>query len=87
MKLWEEKIQARQREVRKGWLSAAQELNQSSEPSDKKLAADIVNFVNTMPPMATERHEMAKAVSQKLASQQPGKKQNSTGRDNDQEER
>ncbi len=42
-----------------------------------------------MPPMATERHEMAKAVSQKLASQQPGKKQNSTGRDrdNDQEER
>ncbi|EHX2188860.1 relaxase/mobilization nuclease domain-containing protein [Salmonella enterica subsp. enterica serovar Kedougou] len=88
-KPWEKKIQTRQQEVRKGWLSAAQELNQSSEPGDKKLAADVVNFVNTMPPMATERHEMAKAVSQKLASQQPGKKQNSTGRDrdNDQEER
>lgn len=83
-KPWEDKIRVRQQGVRKGWLSVAKELNSSSEQEDQKLAADIVNFVKSMPPMETERHEMAKFVSQKLTKQEIATDKNNK---KDQEER
>lgn len=75
-KPWEDKIKAKQQDVRKDWLSVAKELHGSEDKTDKKLSSDILDFVNTMPPMATERHEMAKAISEKIKGQSQQKDNN-----------
>lgn len=62
---WEEKIKTRQTEVRRSWLVIAKELAKSPEPTDQALSTEVLNFVKTMPPLKTERHE----IQEKLASQ------------------
>lgn len=64
---WEDRIKERQTNVRKSWLEAAKDLNQSSDESDKSLAKKIVGFVQKMPPLKTERHELQEKLSQKLS--------------------
>lgn len=62
---WEDKIKVRQTQVRKGWLSVAKVLHQSPDIQDKDLSKNIIAFVNKMPPMKTERHE----IKERLAGQ------------------
>lgn len=74
---WEEKIRARQTQVRKGWLTAAKALNQSPDHQDQTLAKDILSFVGTMPPLKTERHEIQERLSAQMQdSQGRGESQN-----------
>lgn len=68
-KPWEDKIQQRQQEVRKSWLSAAKDLNQG-DAEDRELASKIVGFVSSMPPLATERHEIAAKLAEQMKPQQ-----------------
>lgn len=74
--------------MRKDWLSVAKELHGSEDKTDKKLSSDILDFVNTMPPLATERHEMAKAISEKIKgqTQQKDKIQSNNGPGKNREE-
>lgn len=78
-KPWEKKIQDRQTQVRKSWLTAAKALHQSNDSQDQTLAKDIMTFVGTMPPMKTERHE----IQERLAAQMQARQ----GRGESQEER
>ncbi|WP_348826931.1 relaxase/mobilization nuclease domain-containing protein [Halomonas sp. RT37] len=63
---WEDRIKERQTYVRKAWLTAAKDLNQSRDPEDQELAESIAAFVGSMPPMKTERHELQKMVVERL---------------------
>ena len=62
-KPWEKKIIERQTHVRKSWLMASKELLKSKDTDDTKLGESILKFVNAMPPMKTERHQMLETVS------------------------
>lgn len=73
-KPWEEKIAARQTDVRKGWLQAAKQLHASEKEDDKALAKAIVGFVKDMPPMETERHQLTKSVAQQVRKPQIAEK-------------
>lgn len=58
-KPWERKILDRQTAVRKEWVQAAKELSSSnSSPADRKLSADILRYVKSMPDLKTERQEI-----------------------------
>lgn len=88
-KPWEPIIKERQKRVRKAWLSAAKDLNESDDKQNQALAVDIVQFVNDMPPIATERHDMANKIAthfNSLQRDQPGKGQKNLTKD-DQDER
>ncbi|MBN8411436.1 relaxase/mobilization nuclease domain-containing protein [Halomonas litopenaei] len=63
---WEDRIKERQTYVRKAWLMAAKDLNQSHDPEDQKLAKRIVAFVGSMPSMKTKRHELQEKVVARL---------------------
>lgn len=65
-KPWEPKIKERQERVRKAWLSAAKDLHSSQNEEDKELATKIVAFVKDMPPLKTERHELASKVAESI---------------------
>jgi type IV secretion system T-DNA border endonuclease VirD2 len=82
-KPWEEKIRARQTQVRKGWLTAVQALLQSSHDREKALARAIAGFVKDMPPLKTERHE----IKERLVAQMQARQEQSAGRGDSQEER
>jgi len=69
-KPWEEKIRARQTQVRKGWLTAAQELHKSPDDKDKALAKALAGFVRDMPPLKTERHEIKECLVAQLQSRE-----------------
>lgn len=60
---WEERIKERQTYVRKAWLIAAKDLNQSRDPEDQELAKRIAAFVGSLPPMKTERHELQEKIA------------------------
>lgn len=64
-KPWEDKIKARQTETRKNWLKVAKLLLQSPDIENQTLAKNIMDFVSTMPPLKTERHE----IQERLAAQ------------------
>jgi|ThiBiot_300_plan_2_1041538.scaffolds.fasta_scaffold00112_12 type IV secretory pathway VirD2 relaxase len=75
LKAWEEAIKSRQNSVRRGWLSAAQALEQASvdPPSaDKEFSETIRRFVSAMPSIDTERHLMKRELIQEL-TQKPEK--------------
>ncbi|PMR77776.1 relaxase/mobilization nuclease domain-containing protein [Billgrantia endophytica] len=63
---WEDRIKERQTYVRKAWLTAAKDLNQSHDPEEQELAKRIAAFVSSMPPMKTERHELQETVAEQL---------------------
>ena len=63
---WEDRIKERQTYVRKAWLTAAKDLNQSRDPEDQELAKRIAAFVSSMPPMKTEWHELQEEVAGRL---------------------
>ena len=63
---WEDRIEERQTYVRKAWLTAAKDLNQSHDPEDQELAKRIAAFVSSMPPMKTEWHELQEEVAGRL---------------------
>lgn len=63
---WEDRIKERQTYVRKAWLTAAKDLDQSRDPEDQELAKRIAAFVGSMPPMKTERHELQEKVASQL---------------------
>ncbi|WP_237718637.1 relaxase/mobilization nuclease domain-containing protein [Vreelandella stevensii] len=63
---WEDRIKECQTYVRKSWLTAAKDLNQSEDPEDQELAKHIAAFVDSMPPMKTERHELQEKVAGQL---------------------
>ncbi|MDN6297533.1 MAG: relaxase/mobilization nuclease domain-containing protein [Halomonas sp.] len=69
-RLWEECIKERQTYVRKAWLTAAKDLDQSRSPEDQELAQHIVDFVHEMPAMKTERHELQEKVAGRLQQTQ-----------------
>jgi type IV secretory pathway VirD2 relaxase len=82
-KPWEEKIRARQTLIRKGWLTAAQELHKSSDEQDNALAKALAGFVQDMPPLKTERHE----IKERLVAQMQARQEQQAGRGDSQEER
>jgi type IV secretory pathway VirD2 relaxase len=63
---WEDKIRDRQTYVRKAWLTAAKDLNQSDKAEDRELGRCIAAFVKDMPPMKAERHEFQERVAAQL---------------------
>jgi len=63
---WERRIEERQTAVRKTWVAAARELSQSAEREDQQLAGQILHFVKSMPPLVTERHEMAAKLTSQI---------------------
>jgi len=67
---WEEKIKNRQTYVRKAWLTAAKDLAISEAPADRELAKTIMAFVQEMPPMKTERHELAEKAAAQLGQRE-----------------
>ena len=50
-------------------MSAAKDLNQG-DAEDRELASKIVGFVSSMPPLATERHEIAAKLAEQMKPQQ-----------------
>jgi hypothetical protein len=52
---WETRILARQNQIRGQYLRAAELLGASEDPSDQRLAFDVLNFVASMPKVATRR--------------------------------
>ncbi|MDD3293125.1 MAG: relaxase/mobilization nuclease domain-containing protein [Geobacteraceae bacterium] len=67
---WEDKIKLRQTQVRKGWLSVAKVLHHSPDTQDKDLSKNIIAFVNKMPPMKTERHEIKERLAGQIQARQ-----------------
>ena len=63
---WEGKIRERQTETRKAWIQSAKDLSDSSEVSDRKLAADIVRYVKSMPQVETERHSIQARLTKQM---------------------
>jgi len=68
---WENKIKERQTHVRKAWLTAAKDLNQSDQAEERELATDIAQFVSAMPPLKTERHELKERLVDHMTPQRP----------------
>jgi len=83
---WEDRIKERQTYVRKAWLTAAKDLNQSRDPEDQELAKSITSFVSAMPPMKTERHELQEKVAAQLQQRNPAQRPSGLGRDQEQED-
>lgn len=75
---WEEKIKQRQTYVRKAWLTAAKDLNNSEVPEDRELGKNIARFVKDMPPMKTERHELQEKVASQLQMRTRAKERGSS---------
>jgi type IV secretory pathway VirD2 relaxase len=59
---WERPILQRQQEVRRAYLETAEALARSADPADRRLAEQVRGFVAAMPPPATRRNELVKAV-------------------------
>lgn len=59
---WERRILERQQSVRRTYLAAAQALARSADPTDRALARDVKSFVAAMPPPATRRNELVRAI-------------------------
>lgn len=72
-KPWEQKIKNSQTRIRQTWLSAAKQLNTSSDPTESSLARQIVRFVQAMPTLDTLRHEVASKLTIMLNQQQAPK--------------
>ncbi|HCE3569194.1 MULTISPECIES: relaxase/mobilization nuclease domain-containing protein [Vibrio] len=83
---WEDKIKDRQTYVRKAWLTAAKDLNQSDSAEDRELGQSIATFVKDMPPMKTERHELQEKVAAQLQQRGSGQRGGEKGRGQDQEQ-
>lgn len=83
---WEDRIKERQTYVRKAWLTAAKDLNQSRDTEDQELAKSITTFVNSMPPMKTERHELQEKVVGQLQKRNQEQRGAEKGRGQDQED-
>lgn len=66
LKPWEVQIQATQTKVRKAWLKEAQELQSAG---DNVTAKKVVDFVNSMPPIDTERQTMAMRLARVLENE------------------
>lgn len=81
---WEDHIKERQTYVRKAWLTAAKDLNQSEKPEERELGKSIATFVKDMPPMKTERHELQEKVAAQL--QQRSRTQHGSERGKGQEQ-
>ena len=81
-KPWEKKISERQTHVRKVWLQASKDLAKSTRAEDRELSKEILTFVNDMPPMKTERHEMLDQI--KALHQQQKQPQNQNIKENQQ---
>lgn len=75
---WEERIKQRQTYVRKAWLTAAKDLNNSEAPEDRELGKNIARFVKDMPPMKTERHELQEKVASQLQMRARAKERGSS---------
>ncbi|WP_198266657.1 relaxase/mobilization nuclease domain-containing protein [sulfur-oxidizing endosymbiont of Gigantopelta aegis] len=82
-KPWEEKIINRQNVIRKLWLGTAQKLLKSKSQEDQELGNEIVDYVNTMPPLKTERHEMMEKMLDMTIKQE--KEMQAKGNENGQE--
>lgn len=67
-KPWEIKIKSRQNEIRRSWLDMAKNLKSSNQSEDVHLSNNIVKFVNDMPPLKTERHEMKEILSKQISA-------------------
>lgn len=67
IKPWEAAISARQNEIRRAWLSAADAFDQSAGGGDKTMAGRIRGFVAAMPPVETERDQMKRDLAQRFA--------------------
>nr|WP_229359150.1 hypothetical protein [Halomonas salipaludis] len=80
---WEDRIKEHQTYVRKAWLMAAKELNQSHDPDDQELAKRIVAFVGSMPSMKTERHELQERVVARLQRGAQKRQGREKGKDQD----
>lgn len=85
-KPWEAKIKQRQTYVRKAWLTAAKDLNRSGDQEDQRLARNIADFVSSMPPMKTERHEIQERVAAEV-NRSAAEKAKKNDRNQDQDER
>jgi type IV secretory pathway VirD2 relaxase len=59
---WERPILDRQRAIRAGYVAAAEALARSPDPQDRDLARQVQAFVAGMPPPATRRNELVKAI-------------------------
>lgn len=59
---WERRILERQRAIRTGYVDAAEALARSPDPQDRDLARQVQVFVAGMPPPATRRNELVKAI-------------------------
>ena len=77
-KPWEQAIKARQRNVRRAWLAAADALdqadtrltfNQTLADENKALAGRIRAFVGAMPTIDTERHQIKRDLAQRFSKQ------------------
>jgi len=68
-KPWEKAIKARQHDVRRAWLAAAERLEQASALSDRSLAGRIRAFVATMPKIETELQQIKGDLVQRFSHQ------------------
>lgn len=66
LKPWEAQIQATQTKVRTAWLKEAQEFQAEG---DTAMAKKVVDFVNSMPPIDTERQTMAMRLAKILEAE------------------
>jgi type IV secretory pathway VirD2 relaxase len=66
VKPWERKIKARQTEIRKAWLALSQEAQKRNE---SRLSEKILNYVKSMPPLKTERHELKEHIAESRQEQ------------------
>lgn len=80
---WEECIKERQTYVRRAWLTAAKDLDQSRNPGDQELAQRIAAFVGAMPAMKTERHELQEEAAKRLQEHAPARSQRAKGKGQD----
>lgn len=83
---WEDKIKERQTYVRKAWLTAAKDLNQSEKIEDRELGKNIATFVKDMPLMKTERHEFQEQIASQLQQRNSGSRGSAKGRGQDLEQ-
>jgi type IV secretory pathway VirD2 relaxase len=65
--LWAKAAKEKQRKVRRAWHTLAAAFEQAGQP---KLAQEIKQFVNTMPPAQTEREHFIGLAKELLAKQQ-----------------
>jgi type IV secretory pathway VirD2 relaxase len=68
---WEAKILRQQRRVRGAYQAAADRLAGSGDAADRTLAAKLVDFLKTMPPIATRRNDLVRGERARGGSERP----------------